>query len=201
MTRYVFLFFVLLWTGVVNGEEIPAGFKATDANLFGHVVDKKTGEHLPYFTVFLKGTTIGSVTEASGHYYLKNLPEGSFVLVAKSVGYKTVERQVTLKRGVTQEVNFEVEEDLVALDEVGGVTIVHAHPFQQDDSAPFHTHSQAEFQLYHVLSSLNVGDDVVPHFIFGVLPNVVVAEVSVFVCEGYALMQPSDVSLRAPPVC
>lgn len=84
---------------------------------------------------------------------------------------------------------------------VGGVTIVHAHPFQQDDSAPFHTHSQAEFQLYHVLSSLNVGDDVVPHFIFGVLPNVVVAEVSVFVCEGYALMQPSDVSLRAPPVC
>ena len=84
---------------------------------------------------------------------------------------------------------------------VGGVTIVHAHPFQQDDSAPFHTHSQAEFQLYHVLSSLNAGDDVVPHFIFGILPNVVVAEVSVFVCEGYALMQPSDVSLRAPPVC
>ncbi len=118
MTRYIFLFFVLLWTGVVRGEEIPAGFKATDANLFGHVVDKKTGEHLPYFTVFLKGTTIGSVTEASGHYFLKNLPEGSFVLVAKSVGYKTVERQVTLKRGVTQEVNFEVEEDLVALDEV-----------------------------------------------------------------------------------
>ena len=118
MMKYVFLFFVLLWTGVVCGEEIPAGFKATDANLFGHVVDKKTGEHLPYITVFLKGTTIGSVTDASGHYYLKNLPEGSFVLVAKSVGYRTVERPVTLKRGVTQEVNFEIEEDLVALDEV-----------------------------------------------------------------------------------
>lgn len=84
---------------------------------------------------------------------------------------------------------------------VGGVTIVHAHPFQQDDGAPFHTHSQAEFQLYHVLSSLNAGDDVVPHFIFGVLPNIVVAEVPVLVCGGYASMQPSDVSLRAPPVC
>ena len=67
---------------------------------------------------------------------------------------------------------------------VGGVTIVHAHPFQQDDSAPFHTHSQAEFQLYHVLSSLNAGDDVVPHFIFGILPATVAEEVPVFVCGG-----------------
>lgn len=85
---------------------------------------------------------------------------------------------------------------------VGGVTIVHAHPFHQsEDGAPFHTHLQVEFQLYHVLSSLNTGDDVVPHFVFGVLPSVVVAEAPVFVCGGYAMLQPSDISLRAPPVC
>ena len=84
---------------------------------------------------------------------------------------------------------------------VGGVTIVHAHPFPHGEGVPFHTHSQAEFQLYHVLSSLNAGDDVVPHFAFGVLPAMVVAEVRVFVCGGYAVLQPSDISLRAPPVC
>lgn len=118
MFRYIFLFFALLWISVALGEGLPAGFKATDANLFGHVTDKKTGEHLPYMTVLLKGTTIGTVTESSGHYYLKNLPEGNFVLVVKAVGYKAVERPVVLKRGVTQEVNIELEEDLVALDEV-----------------------------------------------------------------------------------
>lgn len=84
---------------------------------------------------------------------------------------------------------------------VGGVTIVHAHPFHQDEGIPFHTHSQVEFQLYHVLSSLNSGDDVVPHFIFGVLPALVAAMVSFFVSGGYAALPPSDVSLRAPPAC
>ena len=50
--------------------------KKSDANIIGHVLDKKTKEHLPYITVALKGTTIGTVTDATGHYFLKNLPEG-----------------------------------------------------------------------------------------------------------------------------
>ena len=33
--------------------------KASDANIIGHVLDKKTGEHLSYITIALKGTTIG----------------------------------------------------------------------------------------------------------------------------------------------
>ena len=69
--------------------------KKSDANIIGHVLDKKTKEHLPYITVALKGTTIGTVTDATGHYFLKNLPEGSFVLEVSSVGYKTLTRNVT----------------------------------------------------------------------------------------------------------
>ena len=34
----------------------------SDANVFGHVLDKKTGEHLPFINVLLKGTTIGTVS-------------------------------------------------------------------------------------------------------------------------------------------
>ena len=51
--------------------------KKSDANIIGHVLDKKTKEHLPYITIALKGTTIGTVTDATGHYFLKNLPEGT----------------------------------------------------------------------------------------------------------------------------
>ena len=54
-----------------NDKEVTS---PTDANIFGHVVDKATGEHLPGITIILKGTTIGSVTDDSGHYILKNLP-------------------------------------------------------------------------------------------------------------------------------
>ena len=49
---------------------------------------------------------------------LKNLPEGNFVLEVSSVGYKTVRRNVTLKKGHTLEEDFEIEEDAVALDGV-----------------------------------------------------------------------------------
>ena len=58
----------------------------------------KQSEHLPYITIALKGTTIGTVTDATGHYFLKNLPEGNFILEVSSVGYKTVTRNVTLKK-------------------------------------------------------------------------------------------------------
>lgn len=92
--------------------------KDTDANIIGHVVDKKTGEHLSYVTVKLSGTTIGTTTDDTGHYYLTNLPEGAFILVASFTGYKTVKMKVQTKKGKTLEVNFEVEEDLVALDDV-----------------------------------------------------------------------------------
>ena len=90
----------------------------SDANVFGHVLDKKTGEHLPFIYVLLKGTTIGTTTDNSGHYFLKNLPEGNFMMEVSSVGYKTVTRSVTLKKGKTLEENFELEEDAIALDGV-----------------------------------------------------------------------------------
>ena len=42
---------------VARAEEGPA-LNPSDANIVGHVVDRKTGEHLSFITIFLKGTTI-----------------------------------------------------------------------------------------------------------------------------------------------
>lgn len=95
-----------------------AELRKSDANIVGHILDKNTKEHLPYITVALKGTTIGTVTDATGHYFLKNLPEGEFMLEVSSIGYKTVTRKVVLKKGKTLEEDFEIEEDAVALDGV-----------------------------------------------------------------------------------
>lgn len=104
--------------GTRSENPIEETDKATDANLFGHVVDTKTGEHLPYVTIQLKGTTIGTTTDHTGHYFLKNLPEGTFTIVAKFLGYKTEERTVTVQHNTTQEVNFSLSTDDVAIDEV-----------------------------------------------------------------------------------
>ncbi len=97
--------------------EVPE-LKRSDANVIGHVLDKYTQEHLPFISIALKGTTIGTTTDATGHYFLKNLPEGEFTMEVSAVGYKTVQRKVVLKRGVTLEEDFEIEEDLITLDGV-----------------------------------------------------------------------------------
>ncbi len=92
--------------------------RGSDINIVGHVLDKYTQEHLPFINVLIKGTTIGTTTDASGHYFLKNVPEGNFTLEVKSIGYKTIEKQVTVIKGQTLELNFEIEEDRIALDGV-----------------------------------------------------------------------------------
>ena len=90
----------------------------SDANMIGHVTDKHSHEHLPFITISLKGTTIGTTTDETGHYFLKNLPEGTFTVEVSSVGYKTVRKEINFKKGKTIEMNFEIEEDLISLEGV-----------------------------------------------------------------------------------
>ena len=100
-----------------NTEESPRK-PLSDANITGHVQDAATGEHLPYITVVVKGTTIGTATDGTGHYFLKNLPAGEFVLEASMLGYGTVEKKVTTTSGKTIEVNFVLTEDSERMDEI-----------------------------------------------------------------------------------
>ena len=57
---------------------LSAEAQETDAHIHGHVIDKGTGEHLPYIAIVLKGTTLGVTTENTGHYMIRNVPEGNF---------------------------------------------------------------------------------------------------------------------------
>lgn len=88
----------------------------TDANIIGHVVSGT--EHLPFASVYIKGTTIGVSTDVTGHYRMLNLPIGEFSIVAKVVGFKLKEKQINIKRGETLELNFDLEEDVLGLDEI-----------------------------------------------------------------------------------
>jgi outer membrane receptor for ferrienterochelin and colicins len=97
---------------------LSAEARDTDAHIHGHIIDKNTGEHLPYMVVVLKGTTIGVTTESTGHYMIRNVPEGRFTVEVSAVGYKTQSYEVDIKKGRSYEVNFVLEEDLVHIDGV-----------------------------------------------------------------------------------
>ena len=90
----------------------------TDAHIHGHVIDRNTGEHLPYIVVVLKGTTIGVTTENTGHYMIRNVPEGVFTVEVQAIGYKTQSYELNIRKGRSYEVNFSLEEDLVQIEGV-----------------------------------------------------------------------------------
>jgi outer membrane receptor for ferrienterochelin and colicins len=108
--------FRILFTAVLILLTFDTNAQKTDANIFGDV--KSNGEHLPFVSVYLEGTTRGTTTDATGHYLLINLPEGTHVLVAKFLGYTTAKKTVTVVKGQSQEVNFELEEEMMTIKDV-----------------------------------------------------------------------------------
>lgn len=88
----------------------------TDANIVGDVQSK--GEHLPYVNITVKGTTIGTVTDETGHYQLIHMPIGEFTIVASYIGYKSQERTITTEFDVTKEIKFKLKQDVLGLDEI-----------------------------------------------------------------------------------
>ena len=85
-----------------------------------------------FATVYLKGTTYGSVTNEKGFFHLK-APAGDYTLVVSSVGYETTERAVQLVSGKVTEFNITITPVVVNLEEVvvasNGITNVKNSPF------------------------------------------------------------------------
>ena len=97
---------------------LASGQGRTDTHITGHVIDASTGKHLPFVTLSLKGTAIGMMSDATGHFFIKNIPSGKQVLCASLLGYEPQEIAVEPKPGTTAEVNFTLRESHLGLDEV-----------------------------------------------------------------------------------
>ncbi|HEX9657313.1 MAG TPA: TonB-dependent receptor [Bacteroidota bacterium] len=59
----------------------------------GVVADSRSGEALPSVNLLLKGTQIGTVSNLDGGYEIKNIPEGTYILVVSLVGYESIDLQ------------------------------------------------------------------------------------------------------------
>lgn len=74
-------------------------------------------EVVDFATVYLKGTDHGGITNQEGIYHV-SAPAGNYTLVVSAVGYKTVEKPVTLLRGQRVRQNITISPETQQLDEV-----------------------------------------------------------------------------------
>ena len=110
MKKFLFITFLAL------SQLIVAQSRGT---LKGLLSDKETNnEPLPFANVLIKGTTIGATTDFDGNYILK-VPAGTHTVVFSFLGYKTIEKQFTIKAEETVTINQVMSaEEGVSLDEI-----------------------------------------------------------------------------------
>ena len=114
--KKIFSIFVMLCSLLFSSAAMAN--TPTDAHIAGHVLDAHTQEHLSFVNVQIKGTSMGCLTDESGHYYLKNLPEGKHTIIFSMMGYEPLEKSVVLHRDTLVEINVAISEKSFLMDNV-----------------------------------------------------------------------------------
>lgn len=79
------------------------------------VVKSSSGELLPYASIIVKGTSIGTTSNAKAKYSV-TLPAGTYTLICQHIGYQMAEETVVLSED--RELNFILKEQKLLMKEV-----------------------------------------------------------------------------------
>lgn len=104
----------------VAGVLAPGAFAQT-GRIQGTVTEAETGATLPGVNVVIPSLSaqgVGAATTSDGTFALESVPAGTYTVVARSVGYRSSQTEVTVEAEETVEVNFTLRRSNVELDEV-----------------------------------------------------------------------------------
>lgn len=87
-------------------------------SLSGVVKDASTGESIINANVYLSNTTIGTSTGAQGEFYLDNIPEGSYQVVIRIIGYEVKVVNLNFTGGRSRNLEIELKQKVIDLNEV-----------------------------------------------------------------------------------
>ncbi|MBE8725092.1 TonB-dependent receptor [Flavobacterium hungaricum] len=76
------------------------------------------GEAADNVYVVLKGTKIGTTTDESGFYEIKNIKPGNYVIKVSGIGYSSKEKSITLNSGDSIIEDFKISENSEQLNEI-----------------------------------------------------------------------------------
>jgi len=91
--------------------------------LNGRVLDRKTGEPLPFANVVIEGTELGAATDDAGRYQIINIPPGRYRVTASYVRYNPMTMtDVLVVQDQRVTVDFRLAETVVEIGKVVEVT-------------------------------------------------------------------------------
>ncbi len=107
---------LLLYTFVVLISAAGSVFAQASGKISGRVLEKETGEPIPFANVFVEGTQQGAATDLDGNYAILNLAPGLYTVTASVVGFQkmTVEN-VRVNVDFTTQLDFELSTGAIDL--------------------------------------------------------------------------------------
>ena len=104
-----------------------------DPILKGAVQQESDGEPLPGASVVIVGTMLGATTDAAGRFRIEGAPEGTWIVKALMVGYRTESRDVRIKAMGETTVVFRLSESPV---EMAPVVVTASKRAQSPEESP-----------------------------------------------------------------
>ena len=88
---------------------------AQNTTVKGVISDAKTGETLPFVSIIIPGTTMGTSSDQEGNYAIQLKPEHTTIRFTY-VGYESIDKKITA--GITQTINIKMSVDASMLKEI-----------------------------------------------------------------------------------
>ncbi len=111
--RYFFLIICLIFFGTSLSFA-----QETNGQIRGVVTDSTTHDPLFGANIWLKGTGLGAASDLHGNYQIVQVPEGTYTLVVRYIGYKGKELSIRVTGGRTLELNLSLSAEAVQGQEV-----------------------------------------------------------------------------------
>ena len=88
------------------------------ASIVGRVLDDSTSAPLSNVNVFVANTTLGGSTDANGRFEIRNIPLGSYEIVASLLGYSVYLSRVVVKEAGTKTIEIRLKPTSLEVSEV-----------------------------------------------------------------------------------
>lgn len=111
------IFFILFAAVLIFSQSsFSQNSNNSGSNVSGQVISE--GEGVPFASVIIKGTTIGVITDESGHYSIDDIPPGEVAIEVSTMGYKPMTKTYLAEESKQAIINFSLEPDVLNLEEV-----------------------------------------------------------------------------------
>lgn len=98
MNKIYLTLFLLVVTLSVSAQQVKLTGTVKESN----------GESVPFASVYIKNTTIGTSANVDGLYSL-SLDKGTHTIVYRAIGYKAVEKEITINENTSQDITLAPE--------------------------------------------------------------------------------------------